>query len=65
GENLRASYLEGTQKTGLVQLEDAKWAGLRRRGAYLIIVLEASERSLAERLLKDTIKRLSGVRPGE
>lgn len=59
-EGLRASYLEGVGTAGLVQLEDGKWAGARRRGTYLIVVLESTNRSLAERLLQESVKRLRG-----
>ncbi|MCX7598766.1 MAG: hypothetical protein N2512_07835 [Armatimonadetes bacterium] len=59
-ESLRASYLEGAGTGGLVQLEDGKWAGARQRGVYLVVVLEASDRSLAERLMQESIKRLRG-----
>lgn len=59
-ESLLASYLEGAGAAGLVQLEDGRWAGARRRETYLVVVLEASDRSMVERLLQESVKRLRG-----
>ena len=61
-DSFRASYLAGVGADGLLQLEDGNWAGARRRGTYLVIVPEASDRSLADRLLRETEKRLGEVR---
>ena len=55
-ENSRVSflkhYLPDADRTGVVLLENGKWAAIKKKERLLAIVLEAESRKLAERLLK-------------